>query len=206
MGFDRRGSQDFDYKDFKLRLGTAGFNTTQTSSLNMRLSLLEGFLDGILEETGVPFYEEPMPVFHATIDGMRRKQRWKDEQRSKRLNQPDIWSSKPRSLTIVDLSDPLVSDGNSACALFNMCLDLFLQHHPDGGTILALDEAHKVRWCRPGQSVPLIDHSICQRRALPRILQTISRTPYAFSDIRAQGLSLQRRSRLSPPGCWIYAR
>jgi hypothetical protein len=48
------------------------------------------------------------------------------------------------SLTIVDLSCPFV-DENAACALFSICLSLFLERRSAGGRIIGLDEAHKVR-------------------------------------------------------------
>lgn len=69
---------------------------------------------------------------------------WIEEQIVKRKALPDIWSCKPGSLTIVDLTDPLVLDGESAYVIFNMCLDLVLENQAEGGTMLALDEAHKV--------------------------------------------------------------
>jgi hypothetical protein len=55
----------------------------------------------------------------------------------------DIWEFKPGTLTIVDLSCPFV-DENDACALFNICLSLFLENRATGGRLVALDEAHKV--------------------------------------------------------------
>jgi hypothetical protein len=50
---------------------------------------------------------------------------------------------KPGTLTIVDLSCPCVTS-EGACALFNMCLSLFLEQKTNVGRIVALDEAHKV--------------------------------------------------------------
>ena len=47
------------------------------------------------------------------------------------------------SLTIIDLSCPFVAE-NDACALFGICLSLFLERRNTGGRIIALDEAHKV--------------------------------------------------------------
>ncbi|KAH0494493.1 hypothetical protein TgHK011_001110 [Trichoderma gracile] len=35
------------------------------------------------------------------------------------------------------------STAKTACSLFNICLDLFLQHRADTGLVIALDEAHK---------------------------------------------------------------
>lgn len=61
----------------------------------------------------------------------------------KKSNSTDIWSFEKGSLTIIDLSCPFV-DENDACALFNLCLSLFLENRSDGGCLVALDEAHKV--------------------------------------------------------------
>ena len=58
---------------------------------------------------------------------------------------PNAWSFEPGSLTIVDLSCPFVDD-NAACALFTICLELFLENRGDVGRVLALDEAHKVKY------------------------------------------------------------
>ncbi|KAL1968148.1 hypothetical protein VTN77DRAFT_2279 [Rasamsonia byssochlamydoides] len=54
----------------------------------------------------------------------------------------DTWKFEPGTLTIVDLSCPFV-DENDACALFNICLSLFLENRHEGGRLVALDEAHK---------------------------------------------------------------
>jgi len=53
------------------------------------------------------------------------------------------WTSSPGKLIIVDLSCPFVN-ADSACALFEICLGVFLEQKMDTGRIVALDEAHKV--------------------------------------------------------------
>lgn len=58
----------------------------------------------------------------------------------------DVFDYGKGSLTIVDLSCPFV-DENAACALFSICLSLFLERRNAGGRIIALDEAHKA--CSP---------------------------------------------------------
>jgi hypothetical protein len=55
-----------------------------------------------------------------------------------------IWSFHEGTLTIVDLSCPFISQ-NDACALFTICLGLFMEGRSKAGRIVALDEAHKVR-------------------------------------------------------------
>ena len=47
------------------------------------------------------------------------------------------------SLTIVDLSGEHI-DSSSACVLFNICLELYLDKSQTSGKVVALDEAHKV--------------------------------------------------------------
>lgn len=54
-----------------------------------------------------------------------------------------IWEFEKGTLTIVDLSCPFV-DENDACALFNICLSLFLENRNTSSRLVALDEAHKV--------------------------------------------------------------
>jgi hypothetical protein len=54
-----------------------------------------------------------------------------------------IWSFEKGTLTIVDLSCPFINQ-NDACALFTICLGLFMEGRSKVGRIVALDEAHKV--------------------------------------------------------------
>lgn len=46
-------------------------------------------------------------------------------------------------VTILDLSCPFV-DQSTACVLFRMAIDLFLNAHPSRGKMIVADEAHKV--------------------------------------------------------------
>ena len=46
-------------------------------------------------------------------------------------------------LTIVDLSCPCVSP-DTACALFSVCFEIFMEQDTKVGRIFALDEAHEV--------------------------------------------------------------
>lgn len=52
------------------------------------------------------------------------------------------WDFEKGSLTIVDLSDQFF-DENDACALFSICLKLFMENRRTGSRVVALDEAHK---------------------------------------------------------------
>jgi hypothetical protein len=64
------------------------------------------------------------------------------EHATARLN--SLFNSAQGTLTIVDLSCPFVNE-NNACALFTICLSLFMENRGDCGRVIALDEAHKVR-------------------------------------------------------------
>jgi hypothetical protein len=72
----------------------------------------------------------------------------------------ETFSPSLGNMTIVDLSCPFV-DENTACVLFNICLNLFMSDSTPGvGKVLAVDEAHKV--CSPPcsrlrKSTPYID-------------------------------------------------
>ena len=61
----------------------------------------------------------------------------------KRNTKGNDWTSSPGKLIIVDLSCPFV-DADTACALFDICLGVFLEQKMDTGRVVALDEAHKV--------------------------------------------------------------
>jgi len=63
--------------------------------------------------------------------------------KSKRSSKGNDWTASPGKLIIVDLSCPFV-DADTACALFDICLGVFLEQKMDTGRVVALDEAHKV--------------------------------------------------------------
>ena len=95
---------EFNYLDFKARLKLCQFNPSQLNMLELRLDLLESFLD--LDNT----CQEP--------------------------------NFLPGELTIMDMSCPFV-DANTACILFSIGLQNYLQSTASGKMIV-LDEAHRV--------------------------------------------------------------
>ncbi|KAK7985572.1 hypothetical protein PG988_003194, partial [Apiospora saccharicola] len=104
----------FSYAEFRRRLEQVKWVKGQDGPLNMRLQLLDTFM-------------APSPLTKTT------KPAQADE---------DIWAFAPGSLTIVDLSDPFLSS-DDACALFSICLSIFLEDRGICGRVVALDEAHK---------------------------------------------------------------
>jgi hypothetical protein len=105
----------FSYAAFKTRLSQESLQPGQTTMMNMRLNLLESFLEpDCLVATGMPNTRPKM----------------------------DIFSVAQGTLTIVDLSDPFL-DSNTACTLFDILLSLFTSSRPEAGMLVCLDEAHK---------------------------------------------------------------
>ena len=144
MALEFPGQSGLNYKEFKDRLACEGFAAGQETMLKMRLSLLESFMYPD-NATGTTFTEiQPSKdKKKGEMAKEKRKLELKDERIRRSLGKQIVWSFEPGSLTIVDLSCPFVNEGD-ACALFNICLGLFLDQRGDSGRILALDEAHKV--------------------------------------------------------------
>lgn len=90
------------------------------------------------------------------------------------------------SITIVDLSCPFI-DANTACVLFNICIDIYLGSHPTVGKILAIDEAHKVCLSRLFGSLPW-----CVLELLNRYLDCI---------VYDEHTSFQGLDRVTPHSC-----
>ena len=145
MAIESRGAAGLNYSAFKRRLALEGFTDKQTGPLNLRLQLLESFMEQPLIP-GTGFVATSKPDFGDTKKGKSNGRRWELEEAERRQNweeKSDIWSFEPGSLTIVDLSCPFV-DYSAACALFDIALALFLESRGNVGRVVALDEAHKV--------------------------------------------------------------
>ncbi|KAJ5050430.1 uncharacterized protein L3040_002313 [Drepanopeziza brunnea f. sp. 'multigermtubi'] len=113
----QQNNGSFNYAEFKQLIALSPMTPAQQAPLTQRLDSLESF----------------MPKAQTQVNALKAKT-------SKESG--NDWTIKPGTLTIVDLSCPCVtSDG--ACALFNMCLSLFLEQKTNVGRIVALDEAHK---------------------------------------------------------------
>ncbi|PTB67626.1 hypothetical protein BBK36DRAFT_1197323 [Trichoderma citrinoviride] len=108
----------FNYREFKRRLLDETLAAGQLVPLQQRLDNLESFM----------VKEQVVKVANKKALQSQGK--------------GNSWESKAGQLTIVDLSCPCVTE-ETACSLFNICLDLFLQHRSDTGLVIALDEAHK---------------------------------------------------------------
>lgn len=114
--------------------------------IELRLQLLETFMQ-LNATPGAAYVAPTKPKFKNTPAGKQAAREWynkQDQMRKASIAKQGIWSFPPGSLTIVDLSCQFI-DESAACALFDMCLSIFLDVRQDVGRIIALDEAHKVR-------------------------------------------------------------
>ncbi|KAI1680238.1 hypothetical protein KJE20_10878 [Pyrenophora tritici-repentis] len=111
MAIESQGLGAFNYATFKDELAATKFASGQDGPMKLRLDLLESFMK-------------------------------RCEYTSKILpnTENDFLAGTPGSLTIVDLTDPVI-DADSACVLFDICLSVFIQQ-TKCGKIVALDEAH----------------------------------------------------------------
>ena len=143
MAVESQGAPGLDYNTFRKKVDAEAFTGQQNAPLKLRLELLESFMD----EHSKSGKGQQAPLFPETKAGGRAKKEWlaqKAHERSIEKQSADtVWDFKPGTLTIVDLSCPFV-DESSACALFSICLDIFLESRNVASRIVALDEAHKV--------------------------------------------------------------
>ncbi|KAH8727207.1 hypothetical protein GQ44DRAFT_790040 [Phaeosphaeriaceae sp. PMI808] len=112
IAVEHDGHGTFDYNEFKQRLNDQMFTDKQNGPLQLRIDLLESFLD----------------VKSSRKGGIRK------------VGGPDDLVGNASELLIVDLTDPVI-DTDMACVLFDTCLSIFLAQTP-GGKVITLDEAH----------------------------------------------------------------
>jgi len=146
MAIENKGAPGLDYETFRKRLSFEDFNPAQKAMIELRLQLLETFMQ-LNATSGAAYVAPTKPNFKNTPGGKQAAREWynkQDQMCKASIAKQGIWSFPPGSLTIVDLSCPFI-DESAACALFNMCLSIFLDDRQDVGRIIALDEAHKVR-------------------------------------------------------------
>ena len=151
MAMRNHNTAGLDYEEFTERLKWEKFNDGQRAMLDTRLELLESFMrpPGVTAESVSASQVRPKHANTKKEKAQRLQWQNKDDARERaKIAKDGIWSFPPGSLTIVDLSCPFV-DESAACAMFNICLALFLEDRREAGRgagrIVALDEAHKVR-------------------------------------------------------------
>ena len=109
-----------DFAEFEKKLEAKNFTSSQQGFLDQRRSLMNTLMREQFKKMDVH----------------------KDLAKAASLND-DIFAVTPGTLTVVDLTDPMIDIG-TACTLFEMCMAIFKEKTKDYSKIIALDEAHKV--------------------------------------------------------------
>ncbi|KAK7182356.1 hypothetical protein PSPO01_11590 [Paraphaeosphaeria sporulosa] len=130
MAIESQGLATFDYEVFKRKLNDVQFARGQDGPMRLRLDLLESFMEKDLDQ------QQPM----AKQPTKRRKKPPHAPKTILAMTENDFLIGTPGTLTIIDLTDPVI-DPDAACALFDICLSVFIQQ-TQCGKIVALDEAH----------------------------------------------------------------
>ena len=120
------------------------FDIGQLNPLILRLDLVGSFLRSSSE---VGEADRPLIIKEFRNGKLCKNRKLKPIEKLSKEGEAAVqatWDFEPGGLTIVDLSCPFV-DENAACALFTICLQLFLEKREEVGRVVALDEAHKVR-------------------------------------------------------------
>lgn len=128
---------------------------------------------------------EPLKLRLELLESFLNTEKVPEDQRG---SGKDIWAFAPGSLTIIDLSCPFVDESN-ACALFDICLGIFLQGR-QGGRVVALDEAHKVRQTISGELS--LDPRLLRYADLVPQFMADSESAHTFSDNLITIIRLQR--------------
>ena len=148
MAEESHGRPGLDYEAFRKRVDEEAFTGQQTAPLKLRLELLKSFMD----QSSKTKEGQQAPIFPDTKSGRQARAKWLLQRGQERQSADRAWDFEQGTLTIVDLSCPFV-DESSACALFSICLDLFLEQRTSTSRIVVLDEAHKVQAIFPTQLI-----------------------------------------------------
>lgn len=170
MAIANGGTGALDYKLFRNNLQDPEYSDQQSGPLKMRIELLESFLD---VPTGLTKLQlSPKPGGNQNFGKPRNVGAGKDEVLWKK-HQPGKDSLKGRSgeLTIIDLTDPTI-DADVACALFNICLSVFIKQ-TKCGKVVALDEAHKY----------MTETSSSSKAFTKRLLETVREQRHAATRV-----------------------
>ena len=136
MAMNDDDTHRINFAEFEERITAVAPNDNQRTMLNSRIKLLRSFFlkpkTSNTQKGKMKVQGKQEDIDQAAIDDYLKGKA-----------DDTIWDFKPGELTIVDLSCPFVEEG-AACALFNICLELFLERREEIGRLVALDEAHKV--------------------------------------------------------------
>jgi hypothetical protein len=148
MAITKGGNGTFDYPTFTEKLAEAGFTDMQSGPLDLRLDLLESYVD-----------VKPRPTITMVNGKLVSKPNVRNPMRKRA--RPDILQGPAGSLTIIDLTDPVI-DPDTACVLFNICLSIYVSQ-TKVGKVIALDEAHNY----------MGEHNAAAAQFTERLLKTV---------------------------------
>lgn len=141
-------------KDLNISIMLTLMSVNQTQATPLYMGIVTKILRNMASEAAEAFN---YPEFRRRLDdtGLDRKQ---EEFLNQRLDLLESFLDLDGSTTspifaagemsIIDLSCPFV-DGSTACVLFKIAMDLYLESDPAIGKVIVLDEAHKVRVSPP---------------------------------------------------------
>lgn len=141
MALENSGASVFNYDEFRKRIFTETFTGAQSGPLELRIDLLESFMEGTLVDAA-QYLGIDRQMFYGEFN---KNAKIKYVKKIKPSTGPELLSGIQGHLTIIDLTDPVI-DSDSACVLFDICLAIFLEK-TSCGKVIALDEAHNV--CYP---------------------------------------------------------
>lgn len=138
MALDNKGDSTFDYDDFRRRIFSETFTGQQSGPLELRLDLLESFMEGKLVDAA-QYLKLDQKTFYGEFNKNAKAKMIKKVTGS---GGPELLAGEAGRLIVIDLTDPVI-DSDSACVLFDICLAIFLEK-TTCGKVIALDEAHNV--------------------------------------------------------------
>jgi hypothetical protein len=138
MALENHGASTLNYDEFRKRIFTEAFSGQQSAPLELRLDLLESFMEGQLVDAAQHLGIDPKS-FYGDFNKIPKTKLIKEIKPSEG---PELLAGEPGRLTVIDLTDSVV-DSDSACVLFDICLAIFLEKTAHG-KVIALDEAHNV--------------------------------------------------------------
>ena len=165
MALETNGDSSFNYDEFRRRIFTETFTGHQSGPLELRLDLLESFMEGSWVDAA-QYLGIDRQMFYGDFN---KNPKIKYIKKIKPTTGSELLAGSQGRLTIIDLTDPVI-DSESACVLFDICLAIFLEK-TSCGKVVALDEAHNVSCSIPSHhwSVRLTMRST-SRKVVPPII------------------------------------
>ena len=212
MAIKSQGVSNLDYDVFWKRVDGEAFAGQQIASLKLRFELFESFID----RPSKAEKRQQAPIFPDTKIEKKTRTKWliqiAQERSIEKKSVNNAWNFEPEILTIIDLNCFFI-DESSVCALFSICLDLFLERRNTASRIVAFDETHKVETAFPTPFTPsrnwvrLITSFNSWNLQSQQLFSSINCSSSSANSVTLQPeSSFQPRSPLSRHAFWTCAR